>query len=145
LSTSTSASRKRRLVALGVLLLIGGAIVFSGWRADRVELPVDTMALYGAVDIREIQLAFHEIEHVESVLVEEGDRVRAGQLLATQDANLLEAQVAAASADVEAAATLRDAEANARRPGSFAGGWCNTMLASAGTNDPSRDTVRRET
>lgn len=93
---------KRGIVALGVALAVGGAVTFSWWRVNRVEPPVETLPLYGTVEIREVHLAFHETEHVESVLVEEGDRVRAGQLLATQDSRLLAAEVAAASANLDA-------------------------------------------
>jgi len=38
--------------------------------------------LYGNVDIREVRLAFNGSEHVEEMLVDEGDQVKPGQLLA---------------------------------------------------------------
>ncbi len=53
---------------------------------------------------------------VESVLVEEGDRVKAGQVLAVFDTDAMEQQVLQAEADVaEAEATLANASADAAR------------------------------
>jgi HlyD family secretion protein len=54
------------------------------------------------VDIRETDLAFNNSEHIERLLVEEGDRVHKGQLLATLHRERLEAEVAAAQARVAA-------------------------------------------
>lgn len=133
----------RRTFMLLALLLIAGAVGgVAWWRAQPVTVASNELSLYGSIDIREVHLAFHDVEHLASVAVEEGDRVTAGQLLATQDASLLKAQEAVvvaevdarraalsklqagsrpeeirkAQADVEAAAAvLRDANATARR------------------------------
>ncbi len=45
----------------------------------------NTIRLYGNIDIRQVELAFHDPEHIETMLLKEGDRVKKGQLLATQD------------------------------------------------------------
>jgi HlyD family secretion protein len=58
--------------------------------------------LYGNVDIRETDLAFNNSEHIDRLLVQEGDRVREGQLVATLHRERLEAEVAAAQARVAA-------------------------------------------
>lgn len=60
------------------------------------------LSLYGNIDIREAQLAFNSSEHVAEVLVQEGDRVRRGQLLARLHTEMLEAQQAEAEAAVRA-------------------------------------------
>ena len=53
---------------------------------------------------------------IERILVEEGDRVNAGQVLAVFDTDAMEQQVLQAEADVaEAAATLANASADAAR------------------------------
>jgi len=57
-----------------------------------------TLTLYGNVDIREAQLAFNSSEHIKEILVQEGDRVKRGQLLARLHPELLNAQLAEASA-----------------------------------------------
>ncbi|MBD9357940.1 HlyD family efflux transporter periplasmic adaptor subunit [Methylomonas albis] len=44
----------------------------------------DALVLYGNIDIRQVELSFHDPERVEQILVQEGERVKRGQLLATQ-------------------------------------------------------------
>ena len=90
-------------VIIAAVLALGAAGAGAAWWVSR-ELPgADTgITLYGTVDVREVHLGFHEVEHVASILVEEGERVVAGQVLAAQDDALLRAQVAAASAEVDA-------------------------------------------
>jgi HlyD family secretion protein len=58
------------------------------------------LRLYGNVDIREVDLTFNNSEHIEQLLVEEGDRVRRGQLLATLHSERLQASVDTAEANV---------------------------------------------
>lgn len=65
------------LVAL-VLALIGGYLWWQG-------RPADGSILYGNVDIRDVNLAFRVGGRVSEVLVDEGDAVQAGQLLARLD------------------------------------------------------------
>ncbi|TFF81290.1 secretion protein HlyD [Aeromonas taiwanensis] len=65
------------LVAL-VLVLIGGYLWWQG-------RPADGSILYGNVDIRDVNLAFRVGGRVSEVLVDEGDAVQAGQLLARLD------------------------------------------------------------
>ncbi|MGL6608927.1 biotin/lipoyl-binding protein [Aeromonas hydrophila] len=47
--------------------------------------PADGSILYGNVDIRDVNLAFRVGGRVDQVLVDEGDRIKAGQLLARLD------------------------------------------------------------
>jgi HlyD family secretion protein len=54
------------------------------------------------VDLRQVQLAFNNSERITYVLVQEGDRVRRGQVLARLDTSRLEPQVAQAEAQVAA-------------------------------------------
>ncbi|HFE32789.1 MAG TPA: HlyD family efflux transporter periplasmic adaptor subunit [Gammaproteobacteria bacterium] len=60
------------------------------------------LALYGNIDIREAQLAFNGSEHIAEILVQEGDHVSKGQLLARLHTELLQARLAEARAAVEA-------------------------------------------
>jgi HlyD family secretion protein len=59
--------------------------------------------LYGNVDVREVRLAFDGAEHVNSIEVEEGDRVEAGQLLATLHTDRLVAERDRMAAELAAA------------------------------------------
>ncbi len=60
------------------------------------------LVLYGNVDIREVQLAFNGSEHIAEILVEEGEQVKKGQVLARLHNEILKAQLKEAEAYVEA-------------------------------------------
>ncbi|HEX6173989.1 MAG TPA: hypothetical protein VF089_08235, partial [Candidatus Binatia bacterium] len=68
--------------------LIGGLIAASliaavvAWRLMQSESDPTLLTLYGTVDLRQVQLSFNNSERIAAVLVQEGDRVRQGQLLA---------------------------------------------------------------
>jgi HlyD family secretion protein len=70
------------------IILAGGVIIAIGiagmrwWTQVREDGDSDVVRLYGNIDMRDAQLAFNEQERVAEVLVEEGDRVEAGQVLA---------------------------------------------------------------
>ena len=62
----------------------------------------NTLTLYGNVDIRETDLGFNDAGRIARMLVEEGDRVHKGQLLATLDANRYQAQAESIKAQIAA-------------------------------------------
>jgi HlyD family secretion protein len=94
---------KVRLI-IGLLLLVIMAGGGYWWQQSTKETaPSSTLVLYGNVDIRESRLAFNGSEHVVEILVDEGDRVQKGQLLARLHTDRLQASVARAKADVAAA------------------------------------------
>jgi len=70
-----------------VLLLLLAAAVASGYHylRNQEKAPERVFTLYGNVDIREVQLAFYDSGRILRLLVEEGDRVEAGQLVAEMD------------------------------------------------------------
>ncbi len=106
---------KKPLIALPLLLT--ALAVAAWWFWPRLHPREDTarLTLYGNVDIREARLAFNASEHVDRILVQEGDHVRKGQLLAVLHRDLLEAEVARAKAQVEAQRqVLAKLEAGAR-------------------------------
>jgi HlyD family secretion protein len=88
-----------------VLLLVIGSVSAGGflwWRNAEQEAATDPLTLYGNIDIREAQLAFAETEHIEAILVQEGDRVAKGQVLARLHHARLEHVVVEAEATVAA-------------------------------------------
>jgi HlyD family secretion protein len=88
-------SRFARLAVLLVVLAAIAAVLwwFLGRRPARTEL-----TLYGNIDLRQVQLPFNDSERVAAVLVQEGDLVHKGQLLAQLDTGRLAPQVARAQA-----------------------------------------------
>ena len=91
--------RLRVALILAALVAVGAGLWWwmSGRGAARQEL-----ALYGNIDLRQIDLPFNGSERVAEVLVQEGDHVRQGQLLARLETSRLAPQVARAQADLEA-------------------------------------------
>ncbi len=121
-------SRIARLILLLVVVLAIAAVLW--WQFGRTQVP-RTLALYGNIDLRQVDLAFNDSERVAAVLVQEGDRVRAGQVLARLDTSRLEPQVAKARAQVAAQqqALLRLQRGN--RPEEIAQSHANVLAATA--------------
>lgn len=117
MSVSEGLSGKRRAgLAAGVLVLFA-ALFFAGralgwWGGDgRSELK-----LYGNVEIREVQLGFRVGGRIAELLVDEGDRVNAGQVLARLDTRPLAERLASAEARLEAASASVARDAAGNRP-----------------------------
>lgn len=91
---------KKIFVLLVLACLVGGG--WYWWQTQETVSDNDTLTLYGNVDIREAQLAFNNSEHIDQILVQEGDHVSKGQLLATLHKETFEAQVSQAKAELEA-------------------------------------------
>ena len=94
---------KKKVMRLMLVLLIAAIGAGGWWLASRQsEQDKNLIVLYGNVDIREADLAFNNSEHIDRLLVQEGDRVRKGQLLASLHRERMQAEVAAAEAQVAA-------------------------------------------
>ncbi|HTT40108.1 MAG TPA: efflux RND transporter periplasmic adaptor subunit [Burkholderiales bacterium] len=95
--------RARVVVAAALVLLSAGFAGAAWWWHQRQDRGVsDVLVLHGNVDIREVQLAFDASDRIEKVLVREGERVTAGQLLAVLDSRRLRHAAAQAQAQVAA-------------------------------------------
>jgi len=91
--------KKKILRPLVILLVVAGA---GGWWYFSHHEQTDTsrLVLYGNLDIREVDLAFNNSEHIDRLLVQEGDYVHKSQLLATLHKERVQAEYAAAEAKV---------------------------------------------
>lgn len=106
-------SRKKFLVPIIVLLAL--TVGVATYLFTKPTHPNNLATIYGNIDIRQVQLAFYDNGRIESIAVQEGDRVRKGQLLAKLDSkrfrdNVIknEGQVAAQKAAVvNAESTLK--------------------------------------
>jgi len=85
-----------------VLLAAAGVAAGLTWWLTHRESATQALALYGNVDLRQVELPFNNSERIAAVLVQEGDRVRQGQVLARLDTSRLEPQVAQAEAQAAA-------------------------------------------
>lgn len=91
---------KRTLPVIILVIAAGGGLwwYFGNGRPDDEH----RLTLYGNVEIRDAHLAFNEREYIAEVLVEEGDTVEKGQVLARLDKDRLNAAIAGAEAQLEA-------------------------------------------
>ncbi len=90
-----------RIARLAVLLIVVVAIAVALWVVLNRHPTRTELTLYGNIDLREIDLPFNDSQRVAEVLVQEGDHVRRGQLLAQLDTSRIEPLVAKAQAVVE--------------------------------------------
>jgi HlyD family secretion protein len=92
----------KRAARVVLLLMIVGAAVGAALWSTRDRGATDELVLYGNVDLRQVELAFNGSQRIAEVLVQEGDHVRRGQLVARLDTSRLAPQLAQAEAQVAA-------------------------------------------
>ena len=94
----------KRLIRIIILVVLVSAVILGiRWFLQAEGNPsASELKIYGNIDIRNADLAFNEQERIAEVLVEEGDRVNAGQVLARLQTNRLEAQIREIQAKIAA-------------------------------------------
>ncbi|ROL84599.1 HlyD family secretion protein [Pseudomonas sp. NFPP07] len=108
--TNHRSSRLFAFALLALLLIAGG---FGYWKSTLDRLPEGLSMGNGRLEATEVQIASKTPGRLAEVLVDEGDKVSKGQLLARMDTRTLEAQRAQAEADVvRTRENLAAAEAN---------------------------------
>jgi HlyD family secretion protein len=120
---------KRKLLILIVLVCVAvGGLIW--WRHYREEGPRE-LVLYGNIDLRQVQLSFNNSDRIDAVLVQEGDRVQKGQVLARLDTRRLEPQLAQAVAQAVAQRQVVARLRNGSRPEEIAQARANVDSAKA--------------
>jgi HlyD family secretion protein len=118
---------KRIPLILAFLVLAGG---IAWWTVGRHPVTHE-LVLYGDVDLRQVELAFNDSERIAAVLVQEGDRVKHGQVLARLDTKRLEPEVAQAEATAVAKREAVERLRNGSRPQEIAEAQANVESAKA--------------
>lgn len=135
---------RRRIAIIAVLVvLVVAAIATSGFglfgkRDD------GALRLNGNVDIREVDLGFRVNGRISGITVEEGAKVKQGQLLATLDAATLDSRIAQADAKVSQAAAQLAKLKNGNRAQDIAQARARVAAAAAVAQDAERDYARRQ-
>ncbi len=91
---------KRLFLVLVLVALLAGAAGYVWWRDNREQLPDYIASGNGRIEAEEIQVATKYAGRVAEVLVNEGDMVAVGQVLAHMDTAELRASLAAARASI---------------------------------------------
>ena len=102
------------LLAIGVIVagIATGVGFLMAWEKERD----DRLTLQGNIDVRQVNLAFKVDGRIETLFVDEGDSVKAGQILATLEKRYFEDDLSVVQARRDnAAATLARLE-NGSRP-----------------------------
>ncbi len=121
--------KKVRIIVAAALVV--AAVTGAGWWLTHRQAPVTALTLYGNVDLRQVSLAFNDSQRIASILVEEGERVHKGQVVATLDTSRLEPQVAAAEAQTAAQNAVVEKLHHGSRPEEIAQGRANLAAAKA--------------
>ena len=127
---------RRNLLVLAALG-IAAAAVAAYLMARRPAAP-HQLVLYGNVDLRQVDVAFNGSERIAEVLVQEGDEVHSGQVLAKLDTSRLEPQVAQARAQVAGQKAVVERMHNGSRPQEIAQARANLAAAKADSENARR-------
>lgn len=112
------------------------------WYARRPPAATD-LVLTGTVELRQVTLAFNGSERIEAVLVEEGARVTAGQVLARLETGRLAPQAAQGLANVAGQKAVVDKLRHGNRPEEIAQGRANLDAAKADADNAERQFERQ--
>ncbi|WP_439498103.1 HlyD family efflux transporter periplasmic adaptor subunit [Bosea sp. (in: a-proteobacteria)] len=133
-------SKALRIVVVLAILAGGGA---AAWWYTHRPAATDELALYGNVDLRQAALAFNGSERIATILVEEGNVVRAGQVLAKLDTARLQPQIDQMEATVAAQKAALDRLRNGSRPEEIAQARANLTSARADSVNAAAQYERR--
>jgi HlyD family secretion protein len=112
---------------LALVALVAGALC---WRAYPSRTRT-VLTLYGNVDLRQVDLPFYGEQRIAAVLVQEGERVHRGDVLARLDTSRLMPEVMQAEANVAAQRAVVERMHNGNRPEEIAEAQANLADADA--------------
>lgn len=104
-------ANKTLILLLALVAVAAGAIYWY------LELNKDKqLTIYGNVDVRQVSLAFNASERIEEMLVEEGDSIKQGQLLARLNTETLRLNIAQVKAQIAMQNAILEELYNGSRP-----------------------------
>jgi HlyD family secretion protein len=125
---------RRRIIIL-LVLVIAAAGGFAWWWFSQNGNGNGALALYGNIDLRQVDLTFTDSGRITDVLVDEGARVKQGEVLARLDTSRIAPQVAQAEANVAAQAAAVEKLHNGNRPEEIAQAEANVDAAKASAHN----------
>jgi HlyD family secretion protein len=144
LPQETERLMKRTPLLVAFIVLASAAVSATWWLVGR-DSPRRELLLYGDVDLRQVELAFNNNERIAAILVQEGDRVKRGQILARVETSRLEPQLAQAEATTAAQREAVERLRNGSRPQEIAEARANVESARADAINAREQYERRKT
>jgi HlyD family secretion protein len=131
------------------MLLIAAVVIAALWYGGKAlgwwgETRDGQLRLYGNVEIREVQLGFRVGGRIERILVDEGDRVQPGQVLAELDLRPFQDRLAGAEARLDAASANAAREFTGSRPQEVLAAEAGVADAQAALAEARRQHERRK-
>jgi len=93
----------KKWIVILVVLVVGGALTYKYWKSKQSALPAGIVSGNGRIEAKLSDASAKEPLRVKEVLVDEGDLVRPGQVLARLDTVTIEAELAKDEAAVAGA------------------------------------------
>ena len=121
----------RRIAFIVAALLIAAAAAGAVYWYKRPAQQAQQIVLHGNVDLRQVDLAFNGNERIAAVLVQEGDVIHKGQVLARLDTSRLRPQFETAKAQAAAQKAAVKRLHNGSRPEEIAQARANLASAKA--------------
>jgi len=130
----------KTLIRLAILacLLGAGAYGIWYWQQQQNDRDASELVVYGNVDVREVELAINGNERIGELLVEEGDRITKGDLLAKLETERFEYAVERAKAIVESQLRVVERLEAGSRPEEIAKARADVAAAKAVESDAKR-------
>ena len=130
----------KKLIRLGILACLLGGVAFGIWYWQQQQNSRDgnELVIYGNADVREVELAINSNERIGELLVEEGDRITKGDLLAKLETERFEYAVERAKAIVEAQRQVVARLEAGSRPEEIAKARADVAAAKAAAADAKR-------
>jgi HlyD family secretion protein len=124
------------LFGFGLVILLG--LTFLLWP----QHTLGELSIYGNVDLRQVSLAFNNSERILDVLIQEGERIHSGQVLARLDTSRLQPRVQEIEGLATAQKHMVDRMHNGNRPQEVAEARANADMAKA-DSDYARQQYKR--
>lgn len=135
---------RRRLIVLAVVVAVVVAAMFTRGFGLFPARPATELSLYGNVDIREVDMGFRVGGRISAIGVDEGAKVKQGQLLATLDTASIDSRIAESDARVAQAQANYDKARNGARAQDVGQARARVAAAQAVYDNAQRDYVRRQ-
>lgn len=97
--------KKKAVILILLILIIGATLGFLYFKNRKVQ---NELTLFGNIEIRQVDLSFQVSGKIEKMLKEEGDTVKADELIAIIDDKDYVSNLEKAKADVEKTLAIKD-------------------------------------